>query len=80
MVRRKTKQGGKYYFTRELARSVAKAKMKKAGARHTCKRERVCLSPKDMRKLGSSHIPEGMHRSWFGNNWRAWAMKGVRTA
>lgn len=30
-MRKRTKQGGKYYLTRELARGIAKVNMKKGG-------------------------------------------------
>lgn len=75
--RKRKKQGGKYYLTRELARGIAKAKLKKAGATRTCKKEHACLSPKKMREMGTGHILDGTHRSWFANHWREWAMKGI---
>ena len=78
MEKRKKKQGGKYYLTRELARGIAKAKLKKAGAIRMCKKEHACLSPKKMKEMGrGNRILEGTHRSWFANHWREWAMKGI---
>ena len=74
-MERKTRQTAKYYFTREIARGVAKRKMKKAGFHRFCKRERACLSPKAMKKLGSNHVLLG--RSTFSNQWRLYAMQGV---
>lgn len=75
---KRKKQGGKYYLSvRSIARSVAKAQLKKNGAVHICKKEHACLSPKKMRDMGQfGKVLDGTHRSWFGNHWRE-VIKGI---
>jgi hypothetical protein len=68
--KRQYKQTARYYFTREIARGVAKRKMKAKGFVRMCKRERTCLSPKQMRE--KNHVVIG--RSTFANQWRMYAM------
>ena len=61
-IRRRFKQGGKFYMTRELARAVAKANMKKDGCVRTCKKTGKRGNKKE---------------SWFSHNWREWATKYI---
>lgn len=67
------KQKTRYYFTREIGRAVAKKNMKKAGFSKMCKKERVCLSPRNKKKLGTNKVVLG--RSTFSNQWRMYVMQ-----
>ena len=69
----KQKRKARYYLTREIARGVAKKNMKEQGFTKFCKKERSCLSPRNMKKLGSSKVVLG--RSTFSNQWRMYAMR-----
>ena len=62
MRKRRTKQGGKYYLTRELARGIAKVNMKKGGIVRPCKQ----TGKKGQKK-----------ESWFSKNWREWAVAHI---
>lgn len=73
MAEKQKKQKTRYYFTRELGRSIAKKNMKKAGFSKLCKRERVCLSPRNKKKLGANKVVLG--RSTFSNQWRMYVMQ-----
>jgi hypothetical protein len=65
MKRKQTKQGGKFYFTREIARAVAKANCKNAGMVRICKKTNRSGKKRD---------------SWFSHYWREWAFSHLKKA